>query len=110
PARRSPVRFLPWLEALEERCQPAVTITEFSSGLSANSFPQYIAAGQDGNLWFTEGGGGANGRITPQATVTEFSIPSGANPQRIAAGPDGNLWFTEPGADRIGRITLQGII
>jgi len=108
PERRRTYR--PRLEALEERCQLAVTITEFSSGLSANSSPQYIAAGQDGNLWFTEGGGGAIGRITPLGTITEFSIPSSANPQRIAAGPDGNLWFTEPGADRIGRITFQGII
>src|SRR5882762_5839851 len=108
--RRPRKGFLPRLETLEERCQPTVTITEFSSGPSANSSPQYIAAGQDGNLWFTEGRGGAIGRITPQGTVAEFSIPGGANPRRITAGPDGNLWFTEPGADRIGRITLQGII
>ena len=49
-----------------------MTINEFSSGISANSSPQYIAAGQDGNLWFTEGRGGAIGRITPQGTVAEF--------------------------------------
>lgn len=99
PARRPRKLLLPLLEALEERCQPAVTITGFSAGLSANSFPQYIAAGQDGNLWFTEGGGGAMGRITPQGTVTEFSIPSSAAGCRVlldrlvanAGGPDDSI-------------------
>ena len=37
PARRPRKRFLPRLETLEERCQPTVTINEFSSGISANT-------------------------------------------------------------------------
>jgi streptogramin lyase len=78
-----------------------------------------IAAGPDGNVWFTEtmgnpttqGSRGAVGRITPAGTITEFrsSIPE-ATPVGIVAGPDGNLWFTEFNANRIGRITPEGLI
>ena len=86
-------------------------ITEFPIP-TANSFPYGIAAGPDGNLWFTEISGLANkiGRITTAGVVTEFPIPTaGSNPQGIAAGPDGNLWFTESSANQIGRITTAGV-
>jgi streptogramin lyase len=92
----------------------APTISEFTSGLSANSSPDGITAGPDGNLWFTEQNSpGRIGRITPAGTITEFTAGLTANsfPTGIAAGPDGNLWFTEqnnPG--RIGRITPTGTI
>ena len=66
--------------------------------------PFRIAAGPDGNLWFTEKEGNRVGRITPAGEVTEFSVTVGSNPWGIAAGPDGNLWFTEYGGNRIGRI------
>ena len=57
-----------------------------------------IAAGIDGNLWFTEPGNpGKIGRITTGGTVTEFTtgLTPNSSPLRIAAGHDGNLWFTE---------------
>jgi virginiamycin B lyase len=38
-----------------------------------------IAAGSDGNLWFTEELGDRVGRITPAGRVTEFSLPSGSD-------------------------------
>src|SRR5438105_2670129 len=90
----------------------AYQITEFSSGLTANSSPNGIAAGPDGNLWFTEEVGNRIGRITPAGGVTEFSVGLSASafPYSIAAGPDGNLWFTENNGDRIGRITPAGAI
>ena len=87
---------------------PAATpsVTEFTGGISADSNPFSIAAGPDGNLWFTDEADRI-GRITPAGTVTEFSAGIGANswPRGIAAGPDGNLWFTEYLANGIGRIT-----
>lgn len=75
----------------------AVTITEFSAGISANSQPSKIAAGPDGNMWFTELAGSRVGRITPLGAITEFSAGISANsrPYGITAGPDGNVWFTE---------------
>ena len=98
---------------------PLGQITEFSAGLNPGADPvaNYsgsIAAGPDGNLWFTDDGTtDAIGRITPSGQITEFS--AGLNPSAdtvgIAMGPDGNLWFTDQGATKaIGRITPSGQI
>src|SRR5262249_27559025 len=46
--------------------------TEFALP-TANSVPQGIARGPDGNLWFTEFTSNRIGRITPAGQVTEFS-------------------------------------
>ena len=96
--------------------QPAGTITEFPLP-SANSAPDGITAGPDGNLWFTESQIAKIGRITPGGQITEFPIPSNDLPYAITAGPDGNLWFTDcvgrgdcRGGGRIGRITPSGTI
>ena len=43
----------------------AATVTEFSDGITLPASPVEIAAGPDGNLWFTEVDGDAIGRITP---------------------------------------------
>jgi streptogramin lyase len=71
------------------------TIAEFPVP-TANSGPWGIAAGPDGNLWFTETVGNI-GMINPAThAIAEFATPTaGSNPIGIAAGPDGNLWFTE---------------
>jgi streptogramin lyase len=87
-------------------------VTQFARGITHGQL-EGIAAGPDGNMWFTEAGGaGAVARITPQGQVTEFTagITQGA-PQGITTGPDGNLWFTESGgAGAVARITPQGQI
>jgi streptogramin lyase len=96
---------------LEDRCTPGyVPITEFTAGINSNSTPTGIAAGADGNLWFTEQYVDGIGRITPSGAVTEFSsgITGNSFPENITAGPDGNLWFTELIGNRIGRITTFG--
>src|ERR1043166_4890928 len=41
----------------------------------ANSSPQGIAAGPDGNVWFTEFDGNRIGRITPAGAITELTVP-----------------------------------
>ena len=65
-----------------------------------------IAAGADGNLWFTdEGTTPAIGRITPAGAITEFDAGATSTPWAIAAGTDGNVWFTDPSKPSIGRIT-----
>src|SRR5947209_12671111 len=51
--------------------QPAVpSVTEFSVDISPGSSPEGIAAGPDGNMWFTEYDGDRVGRITPSGAVT----------------------------------------
>jgi streptogramin lyase len=89
----------------------AQIFTIYRDGITPASGPIGIAAGPDGNVWFTEGNAGRIGRITPDGFVTEFSVgisPVSA-PHGIVAGPDGNLWFTETGVSRIGRITPSGV-
>ena len=92
------------------------TVTEFALP-SATTQPQGIAAGPDGNLWFTElGGVGGIGRITTSGVITEFradaqaSFTDNAVPVQIAAGADGNMWFTENAVNKIGRITPAGVV
>ena len=84
--------------------------TEFSTPTHI-SRPSAIAAGPDGNMWFTEEWPETHkiGRITPSGEVTEFPFSFNANLNSIVAGPDGNLWFTD-GLSDVGRITPTGEI
>ena len=91
----------------------ATTIKEFP--LSAGSDPLGIAAGPDGNLWFTDGGTtSAIGRVTPAGVIKEFTGPfiGTGKPADITLGPDGNMWFTTTGspANAIGKVTPSGQI
>jgi streptogramin lyase len=93
---------------------PTPTFYQFSIPTSTNR-PQWIAAGSDGNMWFTENPGSAVARVTPAGVVTEFTIPTAnAQPQMIIGASDGNLWFAEfattpsPGSSKIARLTTTG--
>jgi streptogramin lyase len=91
-------------------------ITEFY----VSGTPLSIAAGRDGNLWFTEittSGLCYVGRLTPDGALTEFAVPTtgpisgaGAGPNGIAAGPDGNLWFADIAGNNIDQISLVGAL
>src|SRR6266542_2334005 len=57
-----------------------------------------IAAGPDGNVWFTASTE-AVGRITPSGAITRYPLLAtrpigllGLRPQEICSGPDGNLY------------------
>jgi streptogramin lyase len=87
----------------------AGTITEYTR--TAGGYLDQIAAGPDGNLWFTaskSGGSSEVGKITTAGTITEYTLPEGSAPNGIVAGPDGNLWFTEAG--KIAKITTSGTV
>ena len=101
------------------RITPGGVITEFplpqplplTFNPALRSEPLTIAAGPDGNLWFTEGNGGAIGRITVTGVITEFRVPNpNSRPFGITAGPDGNLWFTEEAGPFVGFITTAGVV
>jgi hypothetical protein len=82
-------------------------ITEFN--IHSGSVPGRIAAGPDGNLWFTDKGTTpAIGTIDPAThVISEFSsgLNAGSLPGGIGPGADGNMWFTDQGTTRaIGRI------
>jgi streptogramin lyase len=87
------------------RITPDGTFTEFA--IPSGGRPYAIAAGPDGNLWFTEPGPfNAIGRCTPSGGISEYPIPT-ANTEvaGIAAGPDGNMWFAEEDVGKIGRFS-----
>jgi streptogramin lyase len=76
---------------------------------------QAIAAGSDGNLWFTYNGNTNIDRMTPSGVVTQFALPPGDGASAITSGPDGNLWFPLPGGaptptNQIGRMTTSGVL
>ncbi len=90
------------------RVTSAGKITEFGLPRAAAG-ARSIAAGSDGNMWFTEEAADLIGRITPVGTIAEFPLPGiDAAPSGIARGPDGNMWFTETDGEAIGRITPSG--
>lgn len=89
----------------------AAGITTHSAGITPGAQPLQVAAGPDGNVWFTEyGDPGRVARMTPGGQVTQFPLPTaGRRPYGITAGPDGNVWITmETGS--IGRITPTGAV
>jgi streptogramin lyase len=85
-------------------------ISEYS--LPSGSTPFGIAAGPDGDLWFTDDSTGEIGKITTAGGVLEYAVPSGksSNLTGIVAGPDGNLWFTDASPFAVGKISTSGAV
>src|ERR1700722_17693308 len=72
--------------------------------------PDAIAAGPDGNLWFTNSGNNSIGSITTSGVVSNYTGTVTEAPDASSAGPDGNLWFTSSGDNSIGSITTSGVV
>jgi streptogramin lyase len=79
--------------------------------------PGRIAAGPDGNLWFTQCTwmtAPEVARVTPSGAFTEYRIPFDdipeACPDGITAGPDGNLWVTMSLGGFVVQLTTAGAI
>ncbi len=97
----------PGLPAASAAFAPTPTFYQYSIPVSTHR-PQYIAAGSDGNMWFTESPNSI-ARITPAGVVNEVAVPTAdANPQQIIGASDGNLWFTEFGTNKIAKVTTSG--
>ena len=73
---------------------------------TANASVQGICAGADGNVWFTETGGGKVARITKNGAVTEYAVPDAGAVTAMTAGPDGNIWFLDATRNRIYRLQV----
>lgn len=100
------------------RIAPGGEISTFSKCLHQGppyTGPNSIAAGPDGNVWFTNlttrslpniGTPPAIGWITPGGEITELraGMVYASSPDGIVAGPDGALWFTDRELGSIGRV------
>jgi streptogramin lyase len=78
-----------------------------------SDFSREVAAGPDGNVWFTGYNGDAATQYIGMINSTthafsEFAVNTGVNgngtSRGITAGPDGNLWFTDPYSNAVGMI------
>jgi streptogramin lyase len=99
-------------EQLEPRCLLAAfpSFSEFPFD-KANTGPTEIVAAPGGDLWFTEEGANAIGRITTDGQISKYPVKTdNSRPLGICVGPDGNVWFTENLANQIGRITPDGTV
>ena len=107
--RSSRASFRPRIEGLEHRC--LLSITEYP--VAAGSAPIGIAAGPDGNLYYTEQTATTNaiGVMDTNGNVLhEFPIPTpNGKPQMIVAGPDGNMWFAEINGGNLASISTDGL-
>lgn len=87
---------------------PPATIVHFTDGVIPTGEPRNVAAGPDGNVWFTYGkDGGKLGKVTPRGVVTSVTgdIPGNSGPFDLVAGQDGNVWVTAQDSHEILRIT-----
>ncbi len=89
---------------------PGQCLTEWDVPNSGKG-PIAIAAGSDGNMWFTENGSKRIGMITPAGIASDFAATR--SPSFITAGPSSDpssLWYTEGNSNegaRVVRITTS---
>lgn len=79
----------------------------FNLPSSGGSWPDFIVAGPQRAMWFTEFYGNYIGRVGMDGSITTFTVPGG-DAEGISVGPDHNIWFTEPGDQSIVRMTPKG--
>jgi len=82
----------------------------------ADRVPNVLSIDGDGNIWFTEGGGGFSrlaavplnnkiGKMSPDGKITEYETPTlESGPTSIHVGKEGHVWFTERGGNKIGEL------
>lgn len=91
------------------RITPQGVFTDFP--LAPDADPLTIVTGEDGYLYFVEGGINKIGRITVNGVITEYDIPTAdSDAFVIAVGPLGNIWFTESGANQLGKLLFPGLL
>lgn len=68
----------------------------------------HLVVGPDRNIWFTEVGGNALGRVTTQGELTEFgfggSPETSTSPDGITVASDNRIGFTQYTGDATGAV------
>jgi len=95
----------------------ALTLSKFSAGFDSAANPNApvsIAAGADGNMWFTTAETDAPeiGVVTPDGVVSYITegFSKGSVPGVLVEGPDGKIWFTDTGAGGLGTVATDGTV
>jgi streptogramin lyase len=88
-------------EAAEVDTAGKVTAFQISSS------PNDLTVGPDGNIWLASSG--EIDQVTPNGTLTAFTIPTGDDASAITVGPDGAFWFALDGTNQLGRMTTGGV-
>jgi streptogramin lyase len=70
-----------------------------------------LAAGSDGNIWFSDGINHTVDRLTMDGQITAFQLlgSSASDVGAIISGPDQALWMTHSNDHKIGRLTTSGV-
>jgi streptogramin lyase len=96
------------------RVTPDGDVTSFPLPTPQNGSGQHVAAGPDGNIWYTRSFPDFVCRVTPRGAITEFPAGGSVGIFGIAGGHDGNVWFTRaggnPGDNAIDRVTPDGVV
>ncbi len=96
-----------WNRRAIARITPSGMITDFP----IPGGPTRIAAGADGNIWYTQANVGAIGKMALTGTVVTYTLPAGiSGTNGITAGLDGNLWVTDYSGNQILRVTTGGVV
>ncbi|HXW76768.1 MAG TPA: hypothetical protein VEJ20_05090 [Candidatus Eremiobacteraceae bacterium] len=95
---------------------PGPTFTEYGIP-TADSIPEFLTVGPDGNIWFTEGNTDNIGRLTITGTpsIEEVQTPSSAEIQTVPWGitvspEDNEIWVAESNAGQVARVTTGFVI
>ncbi len=91
---------------------PKIDVFPASEPPSIESGPYAIAAGSDGQIWFTNFNGHGIGRMTVGGRLTlQAPLPVNQYPEGMAAGSDGAMWFVSQGSpNTINRIDEAGTV
>jgi virginiamycin B lyase len=74
-----------------------------------NYMPLGVAAGSNGQMWFTQGCAGV--ALVSGGTVRQFNMQGiSGETTAIVQGPDGAMWFAADGTATIGRVTSTGAL
>ena len=90
-----------FVPAICEVMMPSQTENCYTTGLPSGALIYGVAAGPDGNIWFTVtnfSGSSGIANVNPSTGNITFyttGMNSGAQPYSIVAGSDGNMWFTD---------------
>ena len=103
-----------WVAEAAATVSKITTSGEITSYNLSSSFtcPNYIIAGPESDLWFTDRCRSVIGKITTSGTATSYKISEGLGlaMQEIAVGSDGNLWFTIEEKNKLGKFTPSGVL